>query len=69
MDPITDNLALMVRQRRKELKIKQKDLADTTQVALRTLRDIEKGLGNPSLQTLIKVMDVLGISIQFVLKK
>jgi y4mF family transcriptional regulator len=69
MDPITDNLALMVRQRRKELKIKQKDLADTTQVALRTLRDIEKGLGNPSLQTLIKVMDVLGISLQFVLKK
>lgn len=69
MDPITDNLALMVRQRRKELKIKQKDLSDTTQVALRTLRDIEKGLGNPSLQTLIKVMDVLGISLQFVLKK
>ncbi len=69
MDPITDNLALMVRQRRKELKIKQKDLADTTQVALRTLRDIEKGLGNPSLQTLIKVMDVLGISLQFALKK
>lgn len=69
MDTITDDLALMVRQRRKELKIKQKDLADTTQVALRTLRDIEKGIGNPSLQTLIKVMDVLGISLQFALKK
>ena len=55
--------------RRKELKIKQEDLAELTNTAIRTIRDLEKGKGNPSLVTMEQLMKVLGIEIIFKLKK
>ena len=62
-------LAPLLKSRRKDLKIKQEDLSETTGVALRTIRDLEKGLGNPSLHTLEKIMQVLGIELIFRLRK
>jgi transcriptional regulator with XRE-family HTH domain len=69
MEEPLDHLANLIRFRRKELKIKQEDLAETTQVALRTIRDLEKGLGNPSVQTIKKIMGILGIELVFRLRK
>jgi transcriptional regulator with XRE-family HTH domain len=37
-------LAPLLKSRRKDLKIKQEDLSETTGVALRTIRDLEKGI-------------------------
>lgn len=62
-------LAKLIKLRRKELKIRQEDLSETTDVALRTLRDIEKGIGNPSVLTVQKIMDILGIELVFRLRK
>ncbi|HMT30719.1 MAG TPA: helix-turn-helix domain-containing protein, partial [Bacteroidia bacterium] len=56
MEEPLNQLGNLIRQRRKELKIKQEDLAETTQVALRTIRDLEKGVGNPSVHTIQKLM-------------
>ena len=69
MDKSLTHLASLVVQRRKELKINQDDLSELTQVAIRTIRDIEKGIGNPSVETLQKIMDVLGMELVFRLKK
>jgi transcriptional regulator with XRE-family HTH domain len=62
-------LAELITERRKQLKIRQEDLAELTGVALRTIRDMEKNTGNPSLQTIEKIMHVLGIELLFKLRK
>jgi transcriptional regulator with XRE-family HTH domain len=69
MEIPVQQLAPLLKSRRKDLKIKQEDLSETTGVALRTIRDLEKGLGNPSLHTLEKIMQVLGIELIFRLRK
>lgn len=63
------HLSKLIYERRKELKIKQEDLSEISGIALRTIRDMEKNKGNPSLQTLKKVMHVLGIELIFRLRK
>ena len=69
MNSSQKQLANLIKDRRKELRIKQEELSEITSVALRTIRDLEKGIGNPSIQTIEKIMDVLGIELDFRLKK
>lgn len=50
--------------RRKARKIGQEQLADIAGISPRTLRDIEKGIANPELETLMKICNVLGMEIK-----
>lgn len=52
-----------VRERRQELGITQQTLADLSGVGINTLVAIERGSGNPSIDTLEKVLNVLGLKI------
>jgi y4mF family transcriptional regulator len=52
-----------IKGRRKFLKITQEDLADISGISERTLRDIEKGLANPELESLMKLCEVLGLKL------
>ena len=54
-----------MRQRRETLSLTQQDLAEMSQVGLATIKDIERGKGNPSLNTIKKILDVLGIEIEY----
>lgn len=54
-----------MKQRREMLDITQQDLAEMSQVAIATIKDIERGKGNPSLNTVKKILDVLGIEIEY----
>lgn len=58
----------IIKQRRLILGITQQDLADFSGVGLRTIRQIEAGKGNPSIETLSKILDVLGVEIDFKIK-
>ncbi|MDQ3051862.1 MAG: helix-turn-helix domain-containing protein [Bacteroidota bacterium] len=69
MDTLLLQLKDLIVSRRKELNIKQDELASLTEIAIRTIRDLENGKGNPSLETLDKLMGVLGIQLKFSLKK
>lgn len=51
----------IIKQRRLILGITQQDLADFSAVGLRTIRQIEAGKGNPSIETLSKILDALGL--------
>lgn len=55
----------IMRQRRETLSLTQQDLAEMSQVGLATIKDIERGKGNPSLNTIKKILDVLGIEIEY----
>lgn len=54
-----------MKQRRKTLLLTQQDLAEMSQVGLATIKDIERGKGNPALNTVKKILDVLGIEIEY----
>lgn len=55
--------------RRRQLGITQQDLAEMAEVGIATIKDIERGKGNPSLKTLEKICTVLGLVIHLDLKK
>ncbi len=55
----------IMKQRREILSLTQQDLAEMAQVGLATIKDIERGKGNPALSTVKKILDVLGIEIEY----
>lgn len=58
-----------LRRRRESLAITQAHLADLSGVSLRTVAEIERGNGNPSLMTICKLADVLGVDLRLMIKK
>lgn len=61
----TMELMDIMKQRRETLSLTQQDLAEMSQVGLATIKDIERGKGNPALNTAKKILDVLGIEIEY----
>ena len=61
----TMELMDIMKQRRETLSLTQQDLAEMSQVGLATIKDIERGKGNPALNTIKKILDVLGIEIEY----
>ena len=57
-----------VKARREALNVTQETLAQLSGVALRTLKQFESGKGNPTLQTLQKLGDVLGLEVTVIIK-
>ena len=51
------------KERREMMKVTQETLAELSGVGLRTLKQFESGKGNPTLQTLYKLTDVLGMEV------
>lgn len=58
-----------MKSRRKTLSISQLDLAEMAEVSLATVKDIERGKGNPSLATVNKIIEVLGMEIIFLVRQ
>ena len=59
-----ESIGKIIQTRRKSRKIVQVQLADIAGISLRTLRDIEKGIANPELDTLMRICKVLGMEIR-----
>jgi transcriptional regulator with XRE-family HTH domain len=51
------------------LRVTQETLAELSGVGLRTLKQFESGKGNPTLQTLQKLSDVLGMEVCLQIKR
>jgi y4mF family transcriptional regulator len=60
-----DKIGEYIKNRRSTLRLQQKDLAELSGVSLRTIIQIENGVGNPSMDTLNKLTKVLGVEIEF----
>jgi transcriptional regulator with XRE-family HTH domain len=58
-----DKLIYTIKERRENLKVNQENLAKLSGVGLRTLKQFESGKGNPTLLTIQKIADVLGLEI------
>ena len=52
-----------IKERREALQVTQEGLAELSGVGLRTLKQFESGKGNPTLSTVHKISDVLGMEV------
>jgi len=62
------NIIQLVKERREMLQVNQESLADLSGVGLRTIKQFESGKGNPTLATLSKLADALGLEISLKVK-
>ena len=58
-----EELIRTIKQRREVMMVTQETLAELSGVGLRTLKQFESGKGNPTLSTLHKLADVLGLEV------
>lgn len=58
-----------IKTRRDNLGVTQEMLADLSGVGLRTLKHFESGKGNPTLETLQKLGNALGMELTFTVKE
>jgi transcriptional regulator with XRE-family HTH domain len=58
-----NGLLQTIKERREVLNVTQETLAELSGVGLRTLKQFESGKGNPTLLTLQKLADVLGMEL------
>lgn len=59
----------VIRKRRELLGLLQSQLSLVSGVSTRTIQLVEQGKANPSLETLIKITDPLGLRMQLLLKQ
>ena len=64
----TKEIGIIIKERRKHLGVNQQTLADLAGVGLNTLVAIERGEGNPQLNTLLAIIDTLGLQVDINLK-
>lgn len=62
-------LATLIKERRKSLDINQKELAELSELGLRTIKGLESGTTNPTLRTMGVILDVLGLELVVKTKK
>jgi len=63
-----NNLIETLKKRRIRLQVTQETLALLTGVSLRTIKQLEAGKGNPTLETIQKLADVLGLELRLEIK-
>ncbi len=58
----------IIKSRREALQVTQAELSQLSGVGLRTLKQFESGKGNPTLQTLQKLAETLGLELTLKVK-
>ncbi|QOG11318.1 helix-turn-helix domain-containing protein [Arcobacter sp. FWKO B] len=57
-----------IQQRRKELNLEMSDIADYSNISIPRLSNIENGKSNPTIKTIEKILDVLGLELVVITK-
>lgn len=64
----TKEIGIIIKERRQSLKVKQLELSELAGVGINTLVAIERGQGNPKLETLLSILNTLGLQVEIKLK-
>ena len=62
-------VSTILKERRATLNISQQELSEMAGVSLATIKDLERGIGNPSLKTLEHIATVLGLELSLTRKQ
>ena len=60
---VSERIGRLIRERRRFLRLRQRDLAELAGVTLRGLTELENGRGNPTVSQLSKIAGVLGLEV------
>lgn len=66
---LVEDMGRAIKKRRKELSITQPHLAELANISTNTLYKLERGHGNPTLDVLNKLAEVLGMELTLGVKK
>jgi transcriptional regulator with XRE-family HTH domain len=58
----------IIQERRDYLNLTQKDVAEMAGITFKSISEIELGIRNPSINTLNKILDVLGLELSVQIK-
>jgi transcriptional regulator with XRE-family HTH domain len=58
----------IIQERRDYLNLTQKDVAEMTGITFKSISEIELGIRNPSINTLNRILDVLGLELSVQIK-
>ena len=64
-----EDIGKVIKERRKKLGVNQQTLADLSDIAVNTVVAIERGEGNPKLNTLLTILNTLGLQMNIRLKQ
>jgi transcriptional regulator with XRE-family HTH domain len=62
------NIGNILKERREFFRLRQEDLSEMSGVGIKTIHLIEKGEGNPSIHTLVKLLTILGMELEIKIK-
>lgn len=65
----TSEIGAQIKERRKVLRITQPDLSEMADISINTLYKIERGQGNPTVNVLNKITDILGMELILEIKQ
>ncbi|MGD9554421.1 MAG: helix-turn-helix domain-containing protein [Arcobacteraceae bacterium] len=68
MELTVNKIGKSIKNRRKQLRLELKDLQDYSGVSYTSISDIENGKSNPTIKTLEKLLDILGMEINIEVK-
>ena len=63
------DIPTILKERHATLNVSQQELSEMAGVSLATIKDLERGVGNPSLKTLERIAVVLGLEISITRKR
>ncbi len=63
-----EELGILIQERRLKLALKQEDISEMIGISTKTIQNIEHGKANPSLKTLQKLSEILGLTLIIQLK-
>jgi transcriptional regulator with XRE-family HTH domain len=66
---VIQKIGQLIQQRRDNMRITQKQLADMADVGINTLYKIETGQANPTVKVLNKIAEILGMEFKLTVKK
>ena len=64
-----DGIGILIKKRRSSLRIDQRTLSELSGIAIHTLSNIEAGKGNPTVATLDRVLQALGMELRSQIKE
>lgn len=64
----SDDIGSLIKKRRAALGIDQRTLSEISGIAIHTLSNIEAGNGNPTVETLDRVLHALGMELRIQIK-
>lgn len=68
MSDYKHDMGLRIKQTRKALKLTQEEMAEQLDISVKHFSEVERGLAGLSIENLIKLSNILGVSIDYIVK-